>query len=323
MILLLALGCSSDVPVAKAEPAPASRATTPLALRGTIHEAKEISGGALFGDALYLVADEGGAITRLRRADDGFDADGVFPLPSTRTDADGTELDLEALCAHDGGMIAVGSHSAKRKKLKDDKSHAKNLERLATVEAEPARRVVLPLTADARGVVSGAPIPVFDGLAAHPVLGGFVGRPAKENGIDIEAAACTPDTLTLGFRGPILRGNLVPVARFAIPSGALREVRYVDLAGQAIRDMVAVPDGYLLLTGPMGDAPAQGAIVHWDGADCLPGKDRAPCGLRVLERWPARPDGAKAETLILESVDPLQVVVVWEGKPEATRRVLD
>jgi hypothetical protein len=273
-----------------------------------------------------MVSDEGAALMRLTPSPDGFTHSHTWSLPDGiplhDTEPSKPELDLEALCAHSSGLIAVGSHGQKRKKLKDSKSYTKNLERLyANLDPEPARRAVLPLTVDARGLTVGTPINVYDALVAHPVLGPFAKLASKENGIDIEGAACTSDTLWLGFRGPVLRGNLVPVARMGVPSGALQDVRYVNLNGHGIRDMAPVKDGFLLLTGPTGDGPAVGSIVWWDGTDCMPSDDRPACRTRVLDQWSAG-DGRKAEGLVIESEDPLQVLLLWDGAVEGVRKRL-
>jgi hypothetical protein len=339
MILFL-LACTPDGPVPSAAAEPTlQRAPTAVRLLGDVHGREDISGAAALDGRLYVVSDEGGGITRLRAEGQDFIAEAVFPLPSDREKPTGKpELDLEALCVHPGGLIAVGSHSAKRKKVKAGRTRAENLARLGTVEAEKKRRILLPLTLTDAGVRSGTPIPGFDALQTHPLLadaivledredgeGPWRGSPSKENGLDIEGATCTADTLSLGLRGPVVRGGYALVVDLAVPDGTLRQTRFVDLQGQGIRDMARIDDGWLLLAGPVGDGPSVATIWHWDGQDCLPGKDVPGCRLQRLDQWLPEPlDGEdrKAEALVVERTDPLQVLVLYDGHPSGERRTL-
>ena len=63
------------------------------------------------------------------------------------------EIDIEGLDVDGGYLWLIGSHSAKRKKVEDDKPMAENLERLGTIEMEGNRftlaRVPLDGAADA------------------------------------------------------------------------------------------------------------------------------------------------------------------------------
>ena len=54
-----------------------------------------------------------------------------------------------------------------------------------------------------------------DLIATHPVLEPFSDVANKENGVDIEGLAAFDDNLFVGFRGPVLRQNYVPVLRLS------------------------------------------------------------------------------------------------------------
>ena len=110
----------------------------------------------------------------------------------------------------------------------------------------------------------------------------FAGLPSKENGVDIEGLAAKDGALYLGFRGPVLRENFVPIARVD-PSGSDEpELLFVKLGGRGVRDIAATTDGFLILAGPNGDQDWSFELFHWDGRDMVTGstgRRAAPCGI--------------------------------------------
>jgi uncharacterized protein DUF3616 len=117
-------------------------------------EELSLSGAASSGVHLFLAPDEGDSLIRLtRNNDDIYDQLAKFPLadvvdlPGQR----GAELDLEGLDISNGYLWAVGSHSAVRKRVKDDATTEEVVERLRTVEYPPARRALLRIPLDETG----------------------------------------------------------------------------------------------------------------------------------------------------------------------------
>ena len=53
---------------------------------------------------------------------------------------------------------------------------------------------------------------------------------------------------------------------------------YVNLGGRGIRSLARVDDGFLIIAGPVGDAPVSYQIYFWDGEDLIVGKDRLEGG---------------------------------------------
>jgi hypothetical protein len=108
----------------------------------------------------------------------------------------------------------------------------------------------------------------------------FRAQASKENGIDAEGLAVAGETLFVGFRGPVLRGNWVPVlrGRFAGEGAPLADPRvvFVNLGGLGIRDLVRVSGGFLILAGPVGDGAGGYPVFFWDGRDCTPGPGPRP-----------------------------------------------
>ncbi len=153
---------------------------------------------------------------------------------------------------------------------------------------------VYRLTVDAQGAFSG-PVErksLAGFLKGNSILKRFAEIPSKENGIDIEGlAADAGGKLFAGLRGPVLRGNFVPVLVFDFDHPEAATLRFVNLKGLGIRDMAAVKDGFLMLAGPVGEGPADFRIFFWDGADAIPGKPqpRREQGLRGENRLTARP----------------------------------
>ena len=151
-------------------------------------------------------------------------------------------------------------------------------------------------------------------MEQDPYLGPFTRIPSKENGVDIEGIAVKGETVFLGFRGPVLRDNYVPVMKFPFASPEDYALHFVELGGLGIRDMVEVSDGFLLLAGPVGDGPGSRLLSFWNGEDTIPGEDRRVKGAVELARIEA-PMEAKAEGLALLSEDDSSytVLIVFDG----------
>ncbi len=88
-----------------------------------------------------------------------------------------------------------------------------------------------------------------------------------------EGVAVRDQVLFVGFRGPVLRGNYVPVLQLRFDKPNKNELLLVKLDGLGIRDLTAIDSGLLILAGPVGDGPGGYAIYHWNGRDCLIGQD--------------------------------------------------
>jgi hypothetical protein len=226
------------------------------------------------------------------------------------------EADLEGLARSDGWLWAIGSHSLKRKKIKQGQSDAKSRKRLASVVREDNRYILarLPLVTGDDGLPSavaedggrraallgGHGDSLADVLGDDPHLAPFLKIPSKDNGVDIEGIAAHGDRLYIGFRGPVLRGWAVlveirPETHPGDPSRLrLRPVgdddepyrtHFLDLGGLGIRDLCPHGDDLLILTGPSMDLDGPVRVVTWPGA----GKVDAP-GIVPAEDLPVLGD---------------------------------
>jgi hypothetical protein len=267
-------------------------------LKDPLH--KDLSAITRIGGCLFLACDETASVERLRRLDDGsfgdhqhFPLDALVDLPAG---ADG-EMDIEGLCATDGFLWVVGSHSRKRSKPKrDENDHTEALQNMEEIEREPNRYFLgrVPLVEETPGLYTPAR---SDGerqsawlklgrsrsalerwLTADQHLGPFLAIPSKENGFDVEGLAVRGNRVWLGLRGPVLRGHAVVLDLELKPKAADRlkasridgERRYrkhlLDTRGLGIRDMRFVGDDLLLLVGPTMSLEGPAFVLRWRDA---------------------------------------------------------
>lgn len=300
---------------------PQAREVERWTFEGGIEESEDISGVAARGDFLAIVADEGATLQILERHRS---IEGTFVAKDRRTirlesDDRFEEADLEAAAWGDRHLYLIGSHSRKRKQVELDKSVKKNRERLGTTATEPGRGWLYRLeVGDGGRPRQPESVSLRDELANDPILRPFQVIPSKENGIDIEGMAYRDDRLYLGFRGPVLRENYVPVMRVDFQRPKQYTLIFVCLDGQGVRDMAALKQGFLILSGPVNDAPGPFHLWWWDGADQIPGRDRVVRPAVTLGPVSA-PRGAKAEGLALlaEKQGKAHVLVVYDTETKA------
>ena len=264
-----------------------------------------LSAVRLDGRALWIAGDETATIERLLADDPDrpkeFGEETRFRLADfvdlPGADAD-EEADVEGLARSGQFLWAVGSHSLRRKQIKDRHEGPKALRRLARVEGQGNRQLLvrLPVTD-----VDGVPTPVREletGGVRHRAaalgvrddlrrllrydehLAPFLPIPGKDNGLDIEGIAVREDRVFLGLRGPVLRGwafvlELRPYVLAEDP-GRLRLHRFadglpyrkhvLDLDGLGVRDLCPAGDDLLVLAGPTMDLDGPVRVYRWHEA---------------------------------------------------------
>lgn len=230
------------------------------------------------------------------------------------------EFDIEGLSASGQTLYAIGSHSAKRPKIKENKTHKKNLKRLRfdSIEQQPSRDILFKLSINDSGeLVSMNSKSLRETLEKNELLNGYAELPSKENGIDIEAIAVSDKLIYLGFRSPVFRHGYVPVLKVDYDETENSQLIFVNLEGRGIRGMTAVSDGFLVIGGPTGDEHSDYALFHWNGRDSLPGKRKpkislgkvVPLGKFVLEKELKM----EAIDVVDESDEFYQVVIAFDG----------
>jgi hypothetical protein len=306
-----------------------------------------ISAITMSADRTLMVvgADEESAIQILTRTSDvkyELVDDGNFSVaPYTET-----ELDIEGIARNGKRFWIIGSHSLKRKsikapgKLDADADEDYNHERMATIVPEPTREWLYLLKigndgkVDADRTARGSLRTIF---ANHPLLSRFTSIPSKENGIDIEGLTLIPDpedkddaTLLVGLRGPVLRGPraIVLVVKAKRKGSELKlkleDTRYLALDGRGIRGMSRIDDSgerFLVLAGPVGDAPVSYMVYHWNGEDTIPeirdpnaeNNVRPLCEIEIPR--PTGQDSAKAEGIhvLEEDRGKIRFVIVYDS----------
>ena len=136
------------------------------------------------------------------------------------------------------------------------------------------------------------------------------------DGNDEEGIAMADGWLYLGFRGPVLRDNYVPVLRLDFDEPDDHELLFVNLDGYGIRDITRVADGFLIVAGPVGDGPGGYSVYYWDGHDVVPGRARdEPVGHLTRLGELQAPQGGKAEgiTVLQEDAAAFECLVVFDG----------
>ena len=291
---------------------------------------------------LVVGSDEGSVIQVLKRNDDQ-----TYKAKDERnieldSRLGNQEIDIEGIAWGKKYVYVIGSHSRKRERVKyketdpkDNKKAKKNRERLRTTATEPSRERLYRVKLDEEGQAEKDSIDMVtlrNIFANDKLLRPFQALPSKENGIDIEGiAADGDDKLYIGFRGPVLRGNYVPVMVIEFKDEFKEndidaKVKFVNLDGLGIRDMLWVnKDEFLILAGPMGDGPGSYRLYHWNGEHCVPGRDepQALLNAKLLCEIPLPDPGAKAEGLaLLDRQDDLyEVMVVYDGVANGGARV--
>jgi len=296
--------------------APAIAPQTSVSLRGDVAHPTELSGLAFHGDLLIACPDEGAELNVFRRADDAY---GLLAKVSLLEDA-GDEIDMEAAASDGEHLYVVGSHSMRRKKVDDASAYKKNRKRLTRVRPHDESYRLFRLAVNGAGVLeSNESLSLANLLADDEILGPYAAIPGKENGVDVEGLAVKDGRLYVGFRGPVLRGNFVPVLSFAFDDPDDYELKFVPLAGRGIRDLLAVDDGLLLLAGPIGDGDATYKLYHWNGEDCVPGDVESPGVLTELGELPGnqavKPEGL---AILAETADSWKLLVVSDGDADAS-----
>jgi hypothetical protein len=266
------------------------------------------------GDWLLLGNDEGHQLLVCRQGNDTDTWEVADSIALTSAD---DESDIEALTYAGGFVYVVGSHSLRRRSLKPATLTVRqNRKRFARVQAQKSRNRLyrIPFDKESGKLGEAESISLSKRLRKDDFLAPFTQIASKENGVDIEGIAVHHGRLYIGFRGPVLRDNLVPVMVLDFDHPKRYGLRFVDLRGQGVRDMVSLGDALLLLSGPVGDAPGPFRIWLWDGKDQLPGTDRFVRPAKRLGNVGV-PPGAKAEGLGLLGAqgDEADLLVILDG----------
>jgi uncharacterized protein DUF3616 len=186
----------------------------------------------------------------------------------------GEELDAEG-AARDGNTVYVtGSHSPSRKPCapRPDSRHVVRF----TVDEQTGKAKLTPggMPADLKDDKGN----LWTFMNHNEVLGKFVGNKKclgkPDHAVNVEGLAAKDGTLYFGFREPAQDQNtyILPVKADELFSSAgitrAEPIRIRVGPGSGIRDMLAVPAGFLLLIGPDDDDAKDVGwrVAAWDGS---------------------------------------------------------
>ena len=308
---------------------------------------------------LWLGSDETSTIERLTAIDatnfgehKQYQVTDFIPLPASTEN----EIDIEGLAYADYYLWFVGSHSYKRKKPKSDKSDAKNIKRLATIESEPNRYILgrIPLVEgelfasclhpeDSTQQLSSAKLDLtLDGnvlmqtLTNDPHLGAFISAklPGKDNGFDIEGIEVVENRVFLGLRGPVLRGwaMMLEIGLESLSPGILKlgdmgeigklyKKHFLFLNGLGIRDLCRDGNDLLILAGPTMDLDGPVQVYRWQNALNLPDGVFNHPEIALEIPYGNRDDHAEGMTLFAGVSQKPSLLVVYDS-PSKTKRLV-
>ena len=229
---------------------------------------QDISGIVIEPEFVALVSDEGNALQIVQTQSKNWQA--MPPLALSNAE---DEIDLEGITYQAPFLYAIGSHSAKRPRLKDDLSDKKNLKRLTEVLPEPSRQQLFRVELDKhQNAIKIESLSLEALLKKDAILQRFIPLPSKENGIDIEGLSIdTQGRLLIGFRGPVIRGNLAPVLQLQLKKKRFEiknsELFWLNLNGRGIRGISQIhgQDRWLVLAGDVGDLDTPYEVYVWSG----------------------------------------------------------
>ena len=221
------------------------------------------------------------------------------------------EIDIEgvAFSARDRAYYVVGSHGVGKKKG----------------DIQPLRHSIYRIPVGTDGAVNAANIrraSLRPWLERTPELAPYVGKELQRNGLNIEGLASSGDRLFFGLRAPNKDGRALVIE--ACPGDLFeRQARPLQVHalaiphGRGIREIAAVSDGFIFLTGnasaeaskkiPVSMAPGPDnrfELWHWNGRDARPNR------ISIL------PDtGGKAEGLLVldDASGYLDLLIVFDG----------
>ena len=286
-----------------------------IEFEGDVVEPEQLSGIARDNDFVVVVPDEGTEINVLTPS--GEDRLAVHATPSLPADG---EIDMEGAASDGKFLYVIGSHSVRRKEVEADRTYRKNRDRLLDLGPHEDSYRLYRIKLDSDGQVeSEDQLSLQETLEGDEILKLFCPIPSKENGVDIEGIAVRDGKVYLGFRGPVLRGNYVPVLSFEFEEPDDYELSFVELDGRGVRDLAATEDGFLILAGPVGDGDGTYQLHWWNGEDCIPG-DGAPEGetklLGKIDAAGGKPEGV---AVVSEDSDRWEILLAADGRKAASK----
>ncbi|WP_193211198.1 DUF3616 domain-containing protein [Luteolibacter marinus] len=236
-----------------------------------------------------------------------------IPLP-LRTDGDALEVDIEGIAysPEDHAYYVAGSHGVGSKKgdIQPDR-HGVYQVPVDPVSGEVAKD----------GIRRASLLPL---LEKTPQLAPYLNQPLQQNGINIEGLACAKGVLFFGLRSPNKDGIAFVIELDAgdLFAGKAEKLTIHEIPvpkGRGIREIVAIHDGFVIVTGnASADASKKIPVTLAPGPDTTfelcywAGGNAAPVEIGTLPQ-----NGGKAEALLVleDKEDHVDLLVVFDSLP--------
>ncbi len=302
---------------------------------------KDVSGGICFdADRCFVASDETRFVQEISLLDGRIVAGRRLYLLETDERAERhkepDELDLEALARYRDGVIAVASHSNKRKECTPQASRHNLFYFKPKFDDSKPRQPVASQATNLDDVIKGVPE-----LAEH------LNKPLQDNGLNIEGAAVLGSRLYIGFRAPVSpkdprRGFVLSLDANEITRGVAAKPKLHTLRfpkeGTGIRAMEPFAGGLFLLTGASGAAASNDpncnkpsdhlknapALYFWNTTSTEP----KFIGIVGLPEKKKRKDEFKPEGLLLVPGQPVnaptvKLIVFYDGPKEGRPHLIE
>ena len=177
------------------------------------------------------------------------------------SDGECKDADFEGLTRAGDVYFAIGSHSHDRKKQSNILTYREDRESLEVggIDYCASRYQLRSFRLNADGTLM-----PFNGykpgsLVCQRWLSASLPRSPQGERYDIEGIAANDRDLYVGFKGPVLRQNYVPILHLDhdcpfVSAESQSPLLFVDLGGRGVRDMTEGPGGSIfILAGPNGN----------------------------------------------------------------------
>ena len=284
--------------------------TDKIKFKGKMVADKDISAIGFVGKYLVVGGDEGSEIQVLEPNKKRTKYRVAINIKLLEKKAE-LEVDIEGIAVVNNTVYVTGSHSTNNKN------------KLDKTRSSVFRFQLNPDTGKLESKIEKASLRTI--LLQDEVLSQFANLTYSENGVNIEGIAVKGDRLYFGFRTPVLENNYVPivVTKFEDLDRIDRyNLQYINLGGGGVRDLVAVNNGFLILTDG-NDDDNDYKLYFWDSKNEL-SKQNMASTVEFLDNIPVKKNTrAEGLTILQETNISYRILVVYDGVAEGNPTIFE